>query len=674
MTNKGPIIVKKLLDMSDFPSNFSPEQILSVLTQSKTATAIHSTDEMIIEMANDAMINIWGKDRSVIGMPIEDALPELKGQPFLKMLQRVLHTGKTIAGSDTMAELVVDGQLRQFYFDFEYKAIQDDQGNIICVLHTAMDVTERYLSRMRENELNYELKAINEELASANEELVSTNEELGEYQQTLLELNSNLAQSETELQFAIDAASLGTWDLNPLTNRFSGNDRLKSWFGLQPESEIALSKAIDVIVESDRSRVVAEITKALNPASQGIYDIEYTIINPLDNVPIHVKAKGRALFDVNGKPTRFSGTLQDVTEERKAREQLNEVNQRLGIALDAGKLGSYDLDLATGNMICTDQCKLNYGWPLDKPFNFPDLLALVKADQREYVKTQVNSAIAARKIYHAEYQIEWQDGTNHWISASGMPRYNSDGEAINVVGVTYDITERRQLEQRKDDFISIASHELKTPVTSLKASLQLLDRMKDKPSPTVFLRLIEQSNRSMDKITSLIEDLLNVSRMNEGQMRLNQSVFNVSKLLSNCCEHVRVEGKHHLIVQGGQDVVVYGDEHRIDQVVINLVNNAVKYAPNAREIFLNVSAAGSMAKISITDKGPGIPAEKLSHLFNRYYQGNSAGFQNSGLGLGLYISSEIVSRHGGEIGVESELGKGSTFWFTIPLLNSATVS
>ncbi|AMR32823.1 hypothetical protein A0256_16060 [Mucilaginibacter sp. PAMC 26640] len=641
--------------------------------QSKTATAIHSTDEMIIEMANDSMIAIWGKDRSIIGKPIEDALPELKGQPFLKMLQSVLHTGQTISGSDTMAELVVAGELRQFYFDFEYKAIKDDRGMVMCVLHTALDVTERYLSRLREKELNSELKAINEELAAANEELVSTNDELGEYQHTLLQLNDNLAASETELQFAIDAASLGTWDLDPATYRFSGNERLKSWFGLKADQEIELSKATDIIAESDRERIIEAISYAMNPASRGVYDVEFTIINPQTGLPRIVKAKGRALFDPDGKPVRFSGTLQDITEERKAQEELNETNQRLNIALDAGKLGSYDIELDSGHIICTDQFKLNYGQPINKPFNFTGLMQAVNPDYRSYLQQQLEIAIANHSIYNAEYQITWPDGSLHWVSASGTPRYDENANAIRMVGVTYDITERRQLEQRKDDFISIASHELKTPVTSLKASLQLLDRMKENPTAPIFTRLIEQSNRSMEKITSLIEDLLNVSRMNEGQLQLNRSVFNVGDLLKSCCDHVRVTGKHELVFHGDPNTMVYADEHRIDQVVVNLVNNAVKYAPNSREIYFHVSTEGKMAKISVTDGGPGISPEKLSQLFNRYYQANSQGFQNSGLGLGLYISSEIVNRHGGQIGVESELGKGSTFWFTIPLQPNANL-
>ena len=138
-------------------------------------------------------------------------------------------------------------------------------------------------------------------------------------------------------------------------------------------------------------------------------------------------------------------------------------------------------------------------------------------------------------------------------------------------------------------------------------------------------------------------------------------------MLNACCNHIRIAGKHNLIIQGDKQLQVHADEHGIDQVVVNLVNNAVKYAPDSKEIYLTISKEGDAAKIAVKDNGPGIPAEKIPHLFDRYYRAEASGFQNSGLGLGLFICAEIIKRHGGEVGVESQTGEGSTFWFTLPL-------
>jgi signal transduction histidine kinase len=137
-------------------------------------------------------------------------------------------------------------------------------------------------------------------------------------------------------------------------------------------------------------------------------------------------------------------------------------------------------------------------------------------------------------------------------------------------------------------------------------------------------------------------------------------------MLDPCCTHIRIREKHELILQGDKELMIEADEARIDQVVVNFVNNAVKYAPDQREIYLIVEDLGDRARISVKDSGPGIPADKIPHLFDRYYRADYSGVQYSGLGLGLYISAEIIRKHRGEIGVDSELGKGSTFWFTLP--------
>jgi len=138
-------------------------------------------------------------------------------------------------------------------------------------------------------------------------------------------------------------------------------------------------------------------------------------------------------------------------------------------------------------------------------------------------------------------------------------------------------------------------------------------------------------------------------------------------MINGCCNHIRAAGKYTLTLRGDEDLRIYADEHAIDQIMVNLENNAVKYAPDSLEIILTIEKEGEMAKISVTDTGPGIPEDKLPHLFERYYQAEVSVFQRSGLGLGLFICAEIIKRHGGQIGVESKLGEGSTFWFTLPI-------
>ncbi|MBV8389933.1 MAG: HAMP domain-containing histidine kinase [Mucilaginibacter sp.] len=203
--------------------------------------------------------------------------------------------------------------------------------------------------------------------------------------------------------------------------------------------------------------------------------------------------------------------------------------------------------------------------------------------------------------------------------------------------------------------------------TTLKASLQLIDRTKNDPGSEKFHHFINQANKSMQKISTLVEDLLNVKRINEAQLPINRKCVRITELINNCCNHVSITTNHQLVITGDKDLEVFVDEVAIDRVIVNLVNNAVKYAPDSNDIEINIKAAGEIAEISVTDKGPGIPPEKLHRIFERYYQSEKSAFNSPGLGLGLFISAEIVRRHGGRIGVASELGKGSRFWFTLPL-------
>jgi PAS domain S-box-containing protein len=266
-----------------------------------------------------------------------------------------------------------------------------------------------------------------------------------------------------------------------------------------------------------------------------------------------------------------------------------------------------------------------------------------------------------------QVRIKSTDGIYRWHLSRLMPINNEEGEVQLWVGTATDIHELRLLQQQKDDFISIASHELKTPITSLKASLQLLDQMKDNPAHKMLPTLIGQANKSLNKVTVLVEDLLNATRVNDGQLQLNPKLFTIAKVIDECSHYILIEDIYKIVITGDVHLQVCADAERINQVIVNLFNNAIKYAPESKTIKIHIEKVTDMAKISITDNGPGITTEKLTHLFDRYYRVETHGIQGSGLGLGLYICAEIIKKHNGQIGVNSELGKGSTFWFILPL-------
>jgi PAS domain S-box-containing protein len=353
--------------------------------------------------------------------------------------------------------------------------------------------------------------------------------------------------------------------------------------------------------------------------------------------------------------------LDDFTSWKK----LQESEQRLSMALKYSNLAVWELDLASRKITRSDGFDQLFGFSKnDINWDEQKLLEMFFPEDRVKFRTILQDLVVGQSI-DFQGRIKIQDGFVKWINFHGKVE-STEQDKARVLGTLYDITRDKMAEREKDDFISIASHELKTPLTALKGSLQVLERMKNEPNKMLPV-LLEQASKSMSKVTSLVDELLNASRMSEGQLHLKKTRFNLTKAIEECCLHITAAGNYKIVIEGIKDLEVEADSERIQRVVINLVNNAVKYAPDSKEIVIDIEQFHDRVKITVRDKGPGITKEKIPHLFERFYRVDQSGSQYSGLGLGLYISAEIVRKHGGDIGVDSELEKGSNFWFTLPL-------
>lgn len=248
----------------------------------------------------------------------------------------------------------------------------------------------------------------------------------------------------------------------------------------------------------------------------------------------------------------------------------------------------------------------------------------------------------------------------------------ADKKSGLVVTFVLDITERKRLEQRKDEFIGIASHELKTPLTSIKGYIQILERIIEEMGDKKAKALVSKTNTYINRLNSLITDLLDVSKIQAGKLQFNNTIFQLNTLIDDAIEAVKpTSQKHEIICEECPKVRVYGDQHRLEQVLVNLLSNAIKYSPKAKKIIVRAKKTGSQVMVSVTDFGIGIPKSQHSKLFQRFFRIEKISTQFSGLGIGLYISSEIVQRHGGKIWVKSREHKGSTFSFTLPIHNTS---
>jgi PAS domain S-box-containing protein len=833
--------------MIDHSRFLNSTQFRHILNFSPVATAVHIGEEATIEFANDAMQAIWGRGSEVMGKGLVEAMPELKGQPFLEMFAQVWREGTVISGKDTPAELLVNGLLSTFYFDFEYRAVKDETGRVIAVLHTATDVTERYLNRKkleeaiqikeilsREQSLNEELATTNEELAATIEELNATNEELYTSQEKLSVMNQELeslveyrvktfreseerfrsmadhtdvlisvsdqfgrrtyfnkAWSELTGRTANELFERGYYDLiHDLDRemfihahivafkervsythelRILGSDKSYRWLLKKGTPRFLddgtfvgyISSSVDITGEkrdelrlqqmnfdlaasneelSSLNEELAATIEELASANDELQLTENRFRNLIKQAPVAIcvirapdlivtdvndgyltlvgksaeQFKGHTIWEAisevadayapillrvietgvafhatehelmllrNGvteavyvdfvyEPVRDAGGRvislmivgNDVTDKVLARRRIEHVEESSRLAIEAAEIGTYEYQYADQSL--TSSARFNEIFGLTGNVSRQQILASYHpldaglSDQAHAIAKETGKLFYETRLLHP-------DGSTRWVRIQGNVHYEKGGELKKLLGTVIDITDFKQLQQQKDDFISIASHELKTPITTLKASLQLLERMKANPTEK-FPKLIEQCSRSMDKITELVEDLLNVTKIKEGHIVLNKRDFRVDHIIEECYSQTMHQGSHQLVVEGSLDIRINADENRIEQVLINFINNAIKYAPESKILYLTIEKLAGSVKFALRDTGAGIPADKLPHLFDRYFRADQSGAQVSGLGLGLYICSDIIKRHGGEIGVDSMVGKGTTFWFTIP--------
>ena len=301
-----------------------------------------------------------------------------------------------------------------------------------------------------------------------------------------------------------------------------------------------------------------------------------------------------------------------------------------------------------------------------------DNLSEEKIDGRQ-IKPQesplFNALRTGKPIIGKEMMFERRDGKTVFLQVSSSPIRNNADKIIAAASIISDISRQKELERQKDDFIGIASHELKTPVTSLKVYTQTLESSFRKKGDLKAADQLERMDSQLIRLTSLINDLLDVTKIQSGRLQFDASVFDFNILVSEIVEEMQLTARHHtLISELDVPANVRADRERIGQVLINLITNAIKYSPQADRIIVKSEVREGAVFLKVQDFGVGIPHDKQTRVFEQFFRVEGAE-QNTfpGLGLGLYISAEIVKREGGSIWVESEEGKGSTFCFSLPV-------
>jgi signal transduction histidine kinase len=244
-----------------------------------------------------------------------------------------------------------------------------------------------------------------------------------------------------------------------------------------------------------------------------------------------------------------------------------------------------------------------------------------------------------------------------------------NNDIVKWVGTFTDIEEQKQALKTKDDFLSMASHELKTPLTSIKGYVQLLESMPHDENTTTFLK---RTTTQIHKLEGLINDLLDISKIDNGELKFELKAIDFGQLLGSTLEMLRhIHPDVNIIHKGDAAATIMANDIRLEQVIINFISNAVKYSPHNKYIeVLTELTPQKQLYFAVRDWGIGISAETQKDIFSKFYRVSEATSCAQGLGMGLYICAEILKRHGAYFGVISEPGKGALFYFNIPLINN----
>jgi PAS domain S-box-containing protein len=307
-----------------------------------------------------------------------------------------------------------------------------------------------------------------------------------------------------------------------------------------------------------------------------------------------------------------------------------------------------------------------YGQPFEEIYRHK--LDQVVTRNREQMLDRVRSIFADREA-RAEDEVELERPRHRWLTRNSVPVHGTGGDYLGRLVVYTDITEQRELDRQRSDFLTVAAHELRTPLTPLSMYLQSIERRVKRAQP-IGEDLVNKARRQVDRLGRLVEDLLDVSRLESRRLRLSMVDVEVNDLVDDVVADFRTLSRQHEIFfkRLGTPIVVEGDRERLEQVLVNLLTNALKYSPQGGRIVVSVDRAGGEVRVAVKDAGIGIPREEQGKLFQRFFRAANATTRNyAGLGIGLYVSNEIVQQHGGRFEVRSEETKGSTFTFYLPL-------
>lgn len=688
-----------------------------ILNQLPAHVLILRGSQQIIETINNSVLEYWKKEKyNTIGKPLLEVLPELEGQVFPEQLKTVLETGITIAEKEIpMIFNTPDGGQRQTYVDYIYEPLTDAAGNRTGVLVMSFEVTDKVASRKLLETFTNELQAINEELTASNEELAATNEELAAVNEEMTSTNEELIATQASLQQVISSFE-------------ESESRMRSMVASAPfpigvyvgrEMRILLANKAIMDVWGKGYEVIgkgyAEILPEL--ANQAIFAQLDTVFTT--GIPFHARNQQvdlmidgelqvyyfnysfTPLLDTNGDVYGVMNTAADVTDLNIAKQKVEQSERNLYYMIAQAPVAMCILSGPEHVItVANDQIIELWGKQAGAVMNKPVFDALPDARNQGLEQLMADVYHTGEAFHANEMPVSLlRKGKLEKVYQNFVyqPYRDANGTILGIIAITIDVTEQvlarqkiqqnetellatqqrleqeleagKQLQRQKDDFIGMASHELKTPLTSLTAIIQVA-QLKLKNSEDLFLAgAMAKANTQVKRMANMINGFLNISRLESGKILIEKQYFNITRLIEEVIEEIKMVVTTHQINLYAPDLrEIYADRDKISSVISNLISNAVKYSPKGREIEVRCWQAGTEVIVSVKDEGMGINPQDIEKIFDRYYRVEATHMQHiAGFGIGLYLSAEIIKRHNGRIWAESESGVGSTFCFSLPV-------
>lgn len=634
----------------------------------------------VFEFVNDAHQRL-SRRPNVVGQPMREAFPDLAAQGFCELLDEVYRSGERYVAHGVPARFQAypDAPEELRRLDFIYAPVLNDEGQVTGIFCEGQDVTEQF------------------------------------------EAQCSLREKEEQLRLATEAADLGLWDVDLVNETLFWPPRLKAMFGIRSERPVSLTDFYAGLHPDDAARTSAAFAATCDPAVRAVYDVEYRTIGKDDGVTRWLAAKGRGIFDEDGRCLRVIGTAIDITQRKAAEAALRENEERLRFLDRTGEatrtLTSADAVMAAtarllGEHLGATRCAYadvepdNDRFTVRNDWSAPGVSSSVGVYSLELFGRRASSNLRQGRhlvVSDVDQELGDDDGARMsnaiGIKAIICVGLVKEGRLVAMMAVhqaqprpwtpqevamVAEVVERcwahiervrdnavlREQDRRKDEFLATLAHELRNPLAPVKYATAVLRMSND---PQRHRQAQEVIERQVAHLTRLVDDLMDVSRISRGLIALQRESVSLRSLLQQAVEAARpvIEvSRHHLVqVMPPATARVHADATRIVQAVSNLLSNAAKYTPDGGEITLTAQLRGGQASIEVADNGMGIPLDQQGRLFNMFTQlhPNSAR-SKGGLGIGLALVKTVVTMHGGTVQVESDgPDEGSRFTLTLPL-------